>query len=405
MAPYRIPYADWGNAEAIGALRGLVAPPGRMSSALEARAQQMFPGRIVHAVNAGRTALAMILNAFKGHWPSRSEVVVPAYICPSVIETIRRCGLSVRFADVDATLNVTEAAVVGCLSPRTLTVLAVHMYGKPAPIQALEVVCAAHGIPMIDDAAQVVGVTIGARPLGSFGDAGLVSFAQSKTIVTGLSGAGGLLIASDAWKERLTPMIEALSPNERGISSWIGFLWSHVLERLSERPRRYTACLHTGEKVGATITAARIASVPAAVALAQFARLPMILSGKRRALAAYASGLGRRPHLTLPQYIDGLFLTRAMILLPEGSDSLAVRRQLQLAGVRSRLPYPLPPDLPPNECKQAMSLHPQLLELPIPRDLTQHRACEILDRLDSALAASTRAARLVRRPVPPRARA
>jgi len=71
------------------------------------------------------------------------------------------------------------------------------MYGCPARIDEIERMAASAGAFVIDDAAQIVGIESNGRVLGGCGDIGIQSFAQSKSVVTGVRGSGGALLVNN----------------------------------------------------------------------------------------------------------------------------------------------------------------------------------------------------------------
>ncbi len=82
------------------------------------------------------------------------------------------------FADVDlATGNLDPAAVEAAITPRTKAVLAVHLFGKPAPIRELRALCDKHGLLLIEDCAQAYLAPVGdvLRRRGSVTSAASVS--------------------------------------------------------------------------------------------------------------------------------------------------------------------------------------------------------------------------------------
>ena len=82
------------------------------------------------------------------------EVICPAFTFYATAEAIARRGATPVFADVDAaTMNLDPEDVAARISPRTKAILAVHLFGRPAPLAEL----AQLGVPVIEDAAQAFG--------------------------------------------------------------------------------------------------------------------------------------------------------------------------------------------------------------------------------------------------------
>lgn len=80
------------------------------------------------------------------------------------------------------------------LSERTKAVIAVDLYGGFPDLVALETLCAAHDVPMIEDSAEAAGGRHAGRPAGAFGRMSTFSFHGSKTLTTG---EGGMVLSDD----------------------------------------------------------------------------------------------------------------------------------------------------------------------------------------------------------------
>lgn len=78
--------------------------------------------------------------------------------------------------------------------PHPAAVIVVHLYGIPARIEEICEICRAHGVPVIEDAAEALGTTVDGRFLGRFGKFGIYSFNGNKIITTS---GGGMLISDE----------------------------------------------------------------------------------------------------------------------------------------------------------------------------------------------------------------
>jgi dTDP-4-amino-4,6-dideoxygalactose transaminase len=123
--------------------------------------------------------------------------VVPAFTFVGSAWGILYRGAKPVFADVDPdTACLTAASVEAVLTRRTKAVIAVHLFGRPAPLAAIAAVLKGRGIALIEDAAQAHGARIGGRMAGSVGDAGCFSFYPSKNL--GAAGEAGAVTVRDA---------------------------------------------------------------------------------------------------------------------------------------------------------------------------------------------------------------
>src|SRR3989304_10045954 len=119
------------------------------------------------------------------------EVIIPTFCCTAVVPPILAVGAVPVLADVGAELNITAETVDAALTKKTKAVIVPHLFGNPAEIGAIVDLARGRNIRVIDAAAQALGATINGQPVGSFGDAGILSF-YSEKICSGLG--GGVLV-------------------------------------------------------------------------------------------------------------------------------------------------------------------------------------------------------------------
>jgi dTDP-4-amino-4,6-dideoxygalactose transaminase len=158
-------------------------------AAFEREAAEYLGVRETLGVANGTDALVLVLDALGVG--EGDEVVCPAFTFYATAEAIARVGATPVFSDIDpVTLNLDPAAVADRLGERTRAILAVHLFGRPAPIGELPGTA-----PVIEDAAQAFGATLGGTRAGSLGAAATFSFFPTKNLF-GL-GDGGLVATGD----------------------------------------------------------------------------------------------------------------------------------------------------------------------------------------------------------------
>lgn len=124
------------------------------------------------------------------------EVVLPSFTFFATGHAALWNRLTPVFADCDAgTWNVDPDAVERAITPRTSAILAVHLYGNPAPVAELEWIAKTHGLKLLFDAAHAFGASYQGQPVGRFGDAEVFSLSPTKLLV---AGEGGLICTGDA---------------------------------------------------------------------------------------------------------------------------------------------------------------------------------------------------------------
>jgi dTDP-3-amino-3,4,6-trideoxy-alpha-D-glucose transaminase len=153
---------------------------------------------VAHCIGVanGTDALTIALRAL-GVEPG-DEVVMPSLTFYATAEAAVNAGATPVFCDVDPeTYCVTAETVAAAVTPRTRAIVPVHLFGNLAPVEELR----AHGVPVLEDAAQAAGAKLGGRPAGSLGDAATVSFFPSKNL-GGLGDGGAILTDRDDVAER-----------------------------------------------------------------------------------------------------------------------------------------------------------------------------------------------------------
>jgi dTDP-4-amino-4,6-dideoxygalactose transaminase len=142
----------------------------------------------------GTDALTIALRALGVG--SGDEVVVPALTFYATAEAVVNAGATPVFCDVDgATFDITAATVEPALSARTKAIVPVHLYGNPAPMDELRELASAHGLRLLEDAAQAAGAKLNGKAAGALGDAATFSFFPSKNL--GGFGDGGAIVTDD----------------------------------------------------------------------------------------------------------------------------------------------------------------------------------------------------------------
>ncbi len=140
------------------------------------------------AVSSGTAALHLAVLALG--LGEGDEVLVPAYTFPATANVIALSGAKPVLVDVDAaTFNISPYQAHERVSKRTRAILAVHLFGRPAPLEELP------ELPLIEDAAGALGARRRGRPCGGLGLAGCLSFHPRKIVTTG---EGGAVTTNDA---------------------------------------------------------------------------------------------------------------------------------------------------------------------------------------------------------------
>jgi dTDP-4-amino-4,6-dideoxygalactose transaminase len=129
------------------------------------------------------------------------EVILPSFAFPSLPNAVALRGGIAVFVDVRAdTLNLDESLVEGAITDRTRVLAPIDYAGVGCEMDAFSAIARAHGLVVIEDAAQGFGASYRGRPLGFFADLACLSFHETKNVMCGEGGA--LLVNRPEWVER-----------------------------------------------------------------------------------------------------------------------------------------------------------------------------------------------------------
>jgi dTDP-4-amino-4,6-dideoxygalactose transaminase len=146
-----------------------------------------------HVVGVGNGTDALELALRAAGIGAGDEVVIPANTFVATAEAVVRAGADVAFADCDENYLLDPASLAERITPRTRAVIAVHLYGQTADVDAIRAVVGA-GVVVVEDAAQAQGATRNGRRAGSLGDVAGTSFYPGKNL--GAYGDAGAVITS-----------------------------------------------------------------------------------------------------------------------------------------------------------------------------------------------------------------
>lgn len=138
-------------------------------------------GKTMQYASCGKAALYHCLNSLG--LKSGDMILIPNYVCDSILKPIKKLGLQYVFYDINTSdLNANVIDIQNRIenNPLIRAVLVASMYGNPAELSKLEAICKEKSVFLIDDGAQSFGSMINKRYVGSFGDAGFFSFSRAK---------------------------------------------------------------------------------------------------------------------------------------------------------------------------------------------------------------------------------
>ncbi|UCG15088.1 MAG: DegT/DnrJ/EryC1/StrS family aminotransferase [Phycisphaerales bacterium] len=259
-----------GKAEILSVLETLEdnwVTEGKKTKQLEGMLADYFGCKRVVMVPNGTLALFAALKVL-GIGPG-DEVIVPDFTFFASASAVVLTGAKPVLVDVDELDgNISVAAARASLSDRTKAIMPVHIYGQSCDMQAVMELARCHGLLVVEDAAQGMGVTFGDKHVGTFGDIGCMSFFADKTLTTG---EGGALLVNDEELARRCVYFKNQGRLRRGT-----FVHEHMGYNF------------------------RITDLQAAIGVAQFERIAQTIRHKRSLCAAYARRLSGCPGVRWP---------------------------------------------------------------------------------------------------------
>lgn len=247
------------------------------------------------------------------------EVIVPTMTFVATANAVTYCGATPVFVDCDADRwNIDVLKVELSITPHTKGIIAVHLFGQPANMNALQEIAKRRGLFLVEDAAEAPGAQVNGDRVGSMGDIGTFSFYGNKILSTG---EGGMVTTnSDVLAERVRLFRgQGMDPDRRYWFPVIGFNY-------------------------------RLTNLAAAVGLAQMERADWHLERRREISAAYQNLLARAPGLRWQQpapHTDDVFWMFSVVLEDEAIGRDEVISRLSDDGIETRpFFYPLH-SLPP----------------------------------------------------------
>lgn len=162
----------------------------------EAAFQKLVDARHAIATSSCTTGLHLILHA--AGVGSGDEVIVPAMTFPATANAVLHAGARPVLVDVlPRLLTIDPAAVRAAVGPHTRAIIAVHLAGWPAEMDALRAIAGERGLVLVEDAAHAIGTRYRGRAAGTLGDAASFSFYANKNLTT--CEGGMVTTANDAW--------------------------------------------------------------------------------------------------------------------------------------------------------------------------------------------------------------
>lgn len=162
---------------------------------LEEKVAALSGCRYAVGVSSGTDALLCALMALE--IGPGAEVITTPFTFFATAGCVSRLGATPVFVDIDPkTFNIDPARIEQAITPRTKTIIPVHLFGQVCGMDPILEIARRHNLFVIEDAAQAISAVYRGRKAGSMGTAGCFSFFPSKNL--GGAGDGGMIVTNDA---------------------------------------------------------------------------------------------------------------------------------------------------------------------------------------------------------------
>jgi dTDP-4-amino-4,6-dideoxygalactose transaminase len=310
---------------------------------------------IKHCVSCanGTDALYLAMAALKVQ--PGDEVITTAHSWISRSAMITHAGANVVFADTDcSTFTIDPAAIEVAITPRTVGIIPVHLYGQPADTDAIMAIAHKHKLWVIEDCAQAHLARYKGRQVGTFGNVATYSFYPGKNLGA-MGDAGAVVTNDDALAEHMTMLARH------------GGLVKHQ---------------HHIEGINS-----RLDGMQAAILSAKLSHLPDWTAARKHAAKVYEAGLNQIEDVVLPAVVaDRSHVFHLYTIQHPRRDALVAH--LGAHGVQTAINYPtaLPflaaydrlrsraEQFPNAHCQQS-----RILSLPMFAEITQAQQDEVID--------------------------
>ena len=320
-----------------------------------------------HAIGVSSGTDALLLSLMTLGISAGDEVLCPSFTFFATAGAIARTGATPVFVDsLDADFNIDLAAAEQHVTGNTKAIIPVHLFGQAADMDGVQRLAKAHGLSVLEDAAQSMAAEFSGRKVGTMGNLGAFSFFPSKNL--GGFGDGGMITTDD----------DDLAKRAR------------ILRVHGGAPKYYH------KAVGGNF---RMDPLHAALLGAKLAHLPDYLARRRVNAAQYRERLAQCEHvaegrLVLPSEIDGRGHTWNQFTLRVANGKRdALQAHLVANNIGSAIYYPVP--LHRQECFAHLpsfdeslavceKMAGEVLSIPVYPELSENQLIHVADTLANA---------------------
>lgn len=229
------------------------------------------------AVSSCSTALQLVLSTYG--LKEGDEVILPSFTWIATANAVEYTGAKPVFVDIDlGTFNIDVKKIEEKISSRTKGIIAVHLFGLCADMDALTSIAKKHNLFIIEDAACALGSFYKGRHCGTFGDYGCFSFHPRKSITTG---EGGMITTNDSERDSICRSLRNHGASDK---KDLPFLLSDY------------------ESLGYNF---RMTDIQGALGVSQMKKIDFLISERKRIAQLYDENLKDINFLRIPKFDEG----------------------------------------------------------------------------------------------------
>ncbi|MCX8153386.1 MAG: DegT/DnrJ/EryC1/StrS family aminotransferase [Candidatus Bathyarchaeota archaeon] len=289
---------------------------GPMVTQFEANFAKFAGVKYAVAVNTGTAALhAAVLAAGV---QQGDEVILPSFTFVATAEAVVMAGGKPVFADIDPeTYNISPADIGKKITKKTKVILPVDLYGFSADLKPIREIAEAHGLAVVEDAAQAHGATYNGRPAGVFADAACWSLYASKNMTTG---EGGVITTDKAELAETLRLLRNHGEKTKYTSLMLGYNY-------------------------------RMSEIQAAIGIVQLEKLPSFVAKRRENAKRLSKLLAKSDRLKLPEETDARrhswYLYTVRLKDPTEAERNKILEEMRQKGICAEAYYSTPVHLMP----------------------------------------------------------
>ena len=281
------------------------------------------------------------------------EVITVPQTFIATAEAITQARGTIRFVDIDpSTHTLDPVQLEAAITPRTVGVIPVHLYGRPADMDPIMAIAGRRGLWVVEDAAQAHGARYKGRPVGTIGQVGCFSFYPGKNL--GAAGEAGAVVSAD---RHLIDRVRTLRDHGQRQK------YEHVVEGYN----------------------GRLDAIQAAILRVKLPHLVAWNEARRRVAAAYRQALRGMSGVESPME-PGYATSSFHLYAVQAQNRDELRTALTAAGIETGIHYPRPLhlqkayrylDLGPGSFPVAEHVAAHTLSLPMFPELTTAQVDEV----------------------------